>query len=371
MVRPLFLIVALPVLALSGEASLPGPTYAGRLPTGITGGFAARLDSSQRQYLMSPRGGMLVAFAFDDGRFVPRCSLPLPAPVAAPNGGCPLATGSIVAAGDVDGDCLDEVVVAGSRTTRKYKLIRGAFGLTAEAAVGVDSSTRPAWCFDVCIGDVNGDGTDEVVLAGVNSLPPFEPDRVRRTVKLHVYRWSGRDPVRLWDDRGALGLQGPSWAVPIDKMVGAYDLTNSGNAKLLIEEGRSDVRASTFDELRWTPDGLCLDGNFVIRDRRIQWNVPSSNPANSAIRCDFAQAGGVTAVLATMHGEESPWRGEYFVFSGDSATEHRVLWSDDDFDWWSPSAGIIIDLDGKGTGALRFMYPRPDGGGPRFEFYRL
>ena len=154
-------------------------------------------------------------------------------------------------------------------------------------------------------------------------------------------------------------------------MAGVWDPVNLGTPGLLMERGKSDVRASTFDRLKWTPNGLCVDGDFVIRDRRIQWNVPSSNPASSAIRCDFAHVGGMTAVLAQMHGEEDPWRGDYFVFEGDTAVEHRSVWADDDFDWWSPSAGIIIDLDRKGPGILRFMYPRPKDGGPRFAFYRL
>jgi hypothetical protein len=138
-----------------------------------------------------------------------------------------------------------------------------------------------------------------------------------------------------------------------------------------MEQGKSDVSASMFDELEWTLTGLHRDGCFVIRGGRIQRNVPSNNPARSADRCDFAQVRGVTAVLAQIVGGEDPWQGGYFVFSGDTAAEHRVLWSDSDLDWWSPSSGIIIDLDGKGAGALRFMYPRPNGGGPRFGFYRL
>jgi hypothetical protein len=372
MMRPLLFVLALPALALSGDATLTGPTYAGKLPPGITGGFAADLDSIQGQYLMSRRGDMLVALAFDDsGGFVPRCSLPLPAPVAGPDGGSPLATGSIVAAGDVDGDGLDEVVVAGNRTIRKYELIRGAFGLTAEGAVGLDSNTRPAWCFDLCIGDVNQDSVNEVLLAGVRSLPPFEPDGVDHPVKLFVCRWTGKELTLLWNDGGTLGLDGPSWVCPISRMVGVCDPTNSGHQRLLIEEGRSDVRASVFDELWWTSAGLHSRAYFVIRDRMIQGNVPDDNPVGSAITCDFARVGNKTGILASMLRDENRWLGEYFAFRGYTAAEHRVIWSDSDFDWWSPSTGIIIDLDGKGTGALRFMHPRPDEGPPRFEFYRL
>ena len=361
----LFLALA---LILSGETALSEPTYAGRLPTGVDSGFAARLDSAGSQYLLASRSGMLVAFKFEHGSFVPRCSLPTPSPITAPDGGSPLSTGSVAAAGDVDGDGLDEVIVAGSRTLRKYELVRGAFALTAEANQKHGSDSRPAWCFDVCIGDVNPDGVNEVLLSGIQSLPPFEPDRFDRPVTLYVCSWSGKNLVRLWSDNGKLDMDGPSWVTPISRMVGVCDPSNSGHRRLLVEQGRSDVSASMFDELMWTPDGLRHVGRFVIRDGRMQWNVPDNNPANSATGCHFAQVGGVTAVLADIVGEDYVWQGEHFTFSGDSAAEHRVLWSDNDHKWYSPSSSILIDLDGKGIGALRFVYSRD--GGPRFEFYR-
>lgn len=136
---------------------------------------------------------MLVAFTFEHGNFVPQCSLPLPAPITVSGGGSPLSVGRITTAGDVDGDGLDEIVVAGSRTIRKYELIRGEFALTAEAAVGPDSGTRHSLCFDVCIGDVNQDSTNEVLLSGVGSLPSFGHYRVNHPVTLYVCRWTSRD----------------------------------------------------------------------------------------------------------------------------------------------------------------------------------
>ena len=363
------LFFAFGLLAFAAEGSLPAPTFAGKLPAGVESGFAARLDSTQSRYLMSSRGGLLVAFAFEHGGFAPRCSLPLPAPIAAPDGGSPLSTGSIVTAGDVDNDGLDEIVVAGNRTMRKYELVRGTFALTAEATLRPNSGRRPGWCFDVCVGDVNRDAINEVLLAGVQSLPAFEPDDVDRPVTLYVCRWIGKDLALVWNDHGALKLGGPSWATPIDKMAGVRDPSNSGRSVLLVEEGRSDVRASIFDELDLTPNGLREVGKLVVRDGRIQRKVKDSNPMHSAVGCDFAQVGGMTAVLADMVQDDYVWQGEFFVFSGDSAAQHRALWSDNDHSWWRPSSGILIDLDGKGIGALRFMYSRDRG--PSFEFYRL
>jgi hypothetical protein len=369
--KRLILALALPFLVVSGETTPPSPTYAGILPLDVDGGFAARLDSTQGQYLMSARSGMLVGFAFEHGSLVPRCSLPLPAPISdqSPNLGSPLATGTIAATGDVDGDRSDEVVVVGALTIRKYKLIHGTFALTAQARLGPDSGIQSAWCFDVCIGDVNNDGVNEVMLSGIQSPPPFEPDRVERPVTLYVCQWVGKTLVMLWNDHGALTLEGPSWATPIDKMAGVRDPSNSGRSVLLVQEGRSDVRASTFDELDWTPSGLREVGEFVVRDGRIQRKVKDSNPAHSAVDCDFAKIGAVTAVLAGMVQEDYVWQEEYLIFSRDSAYEHRVLWSDNDHHWYSPSEGILINLDGQGTGALRFMYSRDRG--PKFEFYRL
>jgi hypothetical protein len=125
-----------------------------------------------------------------------------------------------------------------------------------------------------------------------------------------------------------------------------------------------------FDELLWTPDGLRREGYFVIRDGRIQRNVPDNSPENSATECGFAQVGGATAVLASVLSDREEedsysWQGEHMIFRGDSAVEHRVLWSNEP----RPGTSVLLDPDGKGVGALRFMFPRD--GGPRFEFYRL
>jgi len=118
----------------------------------------------------------------------------------------------------------------------------------------------------------------------------------------------------------------------------------------------------------WRKGKLVDDGSFEQREGVLEWNNCNGDPYNAATGCDFCRVKGRTAILADMcHGLD--WQGELFVFSGDYATQHRVLWSDADHDWQSPSTGILIDLDGKGVGALRFMNPRR--GGPRFEFYRL
>ncbi len=312
---------------------------------------------------------MLVGFAFEQGRFVPRCSLPLPAPIQDPNPdlGSPPATGRTAAAGDIDGDGSDEIVVAGGRTIRKYELIRGTFALTAEARVGLDSDGRPAWCFDVCIGDVNRDGVNEVMLSGIPGPPPFEPDGVDRPITLYVCRWVNKDLTVVWNDRGTLKLEGPSWVMPIAEMQCVCDPMNSGRSKLLMREGASDVRTAMYDELVWTPEGLSRADYFVIGGGRIQQNVPDNNPESTAIACDFAEVDGKTATLALtlIDGDTWQWRGEYFIFHGDTAAQHRVFWSAS-----NPSTGVIIDPDGKGTGVLRFVCPLREGG-TRFEFYRL
>jgi hypothetical protein len=364
-VRLLIFALALSALALSRETPLPAPEYAGRLPPGIDSGFGARLDSVCGQYLMSSRNGMLVAFAFEHGGFVPRCSLPLPDPIRTEYGSPSI--GRAAAAGDVDRDGLDEIVVAGSRVIRKYEFIRGDFALTAEAAARPDSSVRPTWCFDICIGDVDNDDVNKVLVTGTDSPISFATGGYRGKTTLFVCRWTDGTLVQIWNDRGALKLEGPSWIMPITKMAGVWDPANRGTPGLLMERRKSDVRASSFDKLEWSPEGIRRDGYFVIHDG-IRWGT-RDNPSGAADRCDFARVSGSTATLAQVIGD--PWRGEYYVFKGDTAVEHRSVWADDDFDWWSPSAGIIIDLDRKGPGILRFMYPRPKDGGPRFEFYRL
>jgi len=248
-----------------------------------------------------------------------------------------------------------------------YEKMGDAFALTAMASVHPDSGSPPPWASDVCVGDVDNDGANEVLIAGVDSLTSYATGDYRGRTTLYLCRWTGDKLTQTWNDRGALRLEGPSWVMPIAEMRCVCDPTNRGRPILLVKEGASDVSAGMYRELEWTAGELVGEGHFVIRDGRIERNLADSDPQNSAIGSDFARVGGRTAILASVlkEGDTWLWQGEYLVFDGDSAVEHVVLWSARD-----PSSGIVVDLDGRGPGVLRFGYPRREVGSG-FEFYRL
>ena len=153
-------------------------------------------------------------------------------------------------------------------------------------------------------------------------------------------------------------------------MVGVLDPRNRGRRELVLTSGSSDVSTTGFSEWDWAGSRLVHRGYFVLRDGGLQQDMADRMPLGSAVGAfDFSDMAGKTALLAGIVQNLYVWQSELFTFIGDSLSQHRVLWSDSDHDFWSPSHGIFIDLDGKGLGILRFLWPHV--GGPRFEFYRL
>ena len=359
-------LLLLPVLMFASDVKLPRPTYSGRLPDGFCG-FAV-LDSSHAHYWLTGRDDRLVACALEQGVFVPRCSLPRLGEALNGND-TSRATGFVMFA-DADNDGIQEILVAVNRTISKYKWLGGALALTAVASIRADPGSGRLWMTDGEVGDVNNDGRNEVLIAATGSRPPACGGDSASPAILLVCRWDGDSLVQLWNDGGALELEQPSYDLPSEVMYGIADLRNTGTNRLILLEGTGDdVHAAEYREVLWRDGRFTDDGSFLLRDGQLQHDCQDNDPFNSATGISLGQVGGKTAILADIEHGGGVWQEELFVFSGDSATQDRVLWSDEDEDLQSPSTGILIDIDGHGVGALRFLEPWK--GGPRFEFYRL
>lgn len=337
---------------------LPAPTYSGRLPPGFRG-FAV-LDTSRAACLLSDSGDRVIAYAWHAGTLkrkydLPRLDLALTRNDSLEQCGFSLTD-------DVDGDGIDELLVAVGRTISKYKLINGTLALTAVASIRRDSGSGPLWMTDGFVGDIDNDGRNEVLISATEFRPPAYGGDSWSPVILFVCRWNKDTLVQLSNDGGVLKLEQPDSHLPSEQMWAVADPRNIGTKRLILLEGEGDdVHAALFREVEWRDGRFRDDGTFWLRHGLLQRDQYDGEAYNAATGCQFGQARGKTAILADIF-DGDQGREELFVFAGDSATQHLVLW---------PGAWTarFTDLDGNGTGILRV--PGFDEDGRDFVFYRF
>lgn len=352
-------LVVLPILALGGDMKLPAPTYSGRFPKGYSG--LAVLDTSRTPYFLVDTRDRTVAYALQSGKYVSRYNLPRLGTAFTRNDS--LRPCGFSLAGDVDEDGIDEFVIAVNRTVRKYKMLEGTLALTAVASIRSHPDSSRMWMTDGCIGDVNNDGRNEVLIAATGSRPPACGGDSASPVILFVCSWDKDSLVQLWNDRGALKLGLPSNDLPSEEMDAIADPRNTGaNRLILLEVTGDDVHPAVFREVIWGDGELTDDGFFQLRDGLLQQDRWNRDTYHAATGCRFAQVRGRTATLADVEHTRCVSQEEFFVFSGDSAIQHCVLWE-------GPCTAFLADLDGKGMGIVRV--PNPDEDESRFVFYRL
>jgi hypothetical protein len=351
-------LLVLPGLALGGDMKLPAPTYSGRFPKGYSG--IAVLDTSGIPYILADSGDRTVAYAMQSGVLVRKLDLPrLGTALTGSDSSRP--TGFSLW-GDVDGDGIDELVVAMNRTISKYKLIDGALALIAQTSLNLSADSHRLWVTDGCIGDIDNDGRDEILISATSLRPPDYAsdygDDSTGPVILLVCRWTHDSLFQTWNDGGMLQIGQRS-------MRAVADLRNTGtNGLILLEWDGDDSHSALFRELAWQGGRFYDSGTFRLRHallQRVQPDQDCREPEDAATSCRFADVNGKTVVLADIcHGSE--WQAELFTFRGDSVTQHLVLWP-------GGAAAEFVDLDGRGVGVLRIL--DPDENGPKFEFYRL
>jgi|GEM_PF-1936209 len=366
MVR-LFTLAVIPILALCGDLQFETPTWSGSLP-GDWGRLTV-LDTSHTPLFLVDRGDRVAACTLHSGKYVTKYDLPRLGTSLRYWGDSAQPCGFNLI-GDVDDDGIEEFAVAVNRTISKYKLINGTLALTSVASIRLHPDSGRMWITDGCIGDINNDRRNEILVAAAGSKPPSAGGDSWSIVTLFVCRWDGDSLVQMWNDQGKLNLELPPIDLPTEEMCTIADIRNIGINKLILLEGTGDdVHPAVYRELVWKDGGLREAGFFQLRDDALQPEQWPGELLHAATGCGFGQVNGKTAILADIETRGCILQGELFVFSGDSTIQHRVLWSDADLDLQNPSMGTLIDPDGKGVGALRIMNPWT--GGARFEFYRL
>jgi hypothetical protein len=336
---------------------LPTPTYSGSLPPGFSG--TAVLDTSHAACFLADSGDRVIAYAWESGALRKRYDLPrLDSALSRDS----LRPCGFSLWGDIDGDGIDELVVAMNRTISKYKLIDGALALIAQTSLSLSADSHRLWVTDGCIGDIDNDGGNEILISATSLRPPDYAsdygDGSTGPVILLVCRWTQDSLFQIWNDGGMLQIgQGSMQAVADPRNIGT-------NGLILLEWSGDDVHAALFRELAWQGGRFCDSGTFRLRHALLQRDQPDQDyrePENAATSCRFADVNGKTVILADIcHGSE--WQAELFTFRGDSVTQHLVLWP-------GGASAEFVDLDGKGVGILRL--PNSGTNVSRFEFYRL
>jgi hypothetical protein len=166
----------------------------------------------------------------------------------------------------------------------------------------------------------------------------------------------------MWNDQGKLNLELPPIDLPTEEMCAVADPRNTGaNRLILLEAHGDDVHSAEFRVVVWRNGRLVDDGTFELRKGVLEWNDYNGDAFRAATGCRFGHMRGKTAILADIF-DGDMGNEELFIFSGDSATQHIILWP-------GAQTAFFADIDGKGVGIIR--RPDPDSDETEFEFYRL
>jgi hypothetical protein len=354
----LLAVLLLPLLSSGNDIELPPPTYSGRFPKGYSG--LAVLDASHVPYVLADSGDRTVAYAMESGTLVRKLDLPRLGTAFTRRDS--LRPCGFDLRGDVDGDAIDEFVIATNRTVKKYKMRDGMLALTAIAGIRVAADSGRMWITGGRIGDIDSDGRNEILISATALRPPACGGDSWSPVVLFIYRWDKDSLVQLWNDRGALELEQPSSDLPAEIMWAVADPRNTGTNRLILLEGTGDdVHPAMFREVVWRDGRLVDEGIFLLQHGRLVRDDSDWDAYNSATGCRFGHVRGKTAILADIF-DGDMGNEELFIFSGDSAIQHCVLWQ-------GAQTAFLINLDGKGVGIVRI--PNLDEDERSFVFYRL
>jgi hypothetical protein len=348
----------LTILAPAGEMKLPAPTYRGTFPKGYSG--IAVLDTSGMPYVLADSGDRTVAYAMQSGVLVRKLDLPRLGTACTLHDS--LRPCGFDLTGDIDGDRIDEFIIATNRSLEKYKMLNGTLALTTVDGIRLPSDSGRMWITDGYIGDIDNDGTNELLISATRLRPTACGGDSWGPVVLFVCRWDKDTMVQLWNDGGALKLEQPDFDYVYEFMLSVADPRNTGSNRLiLLEANGDDVHAAEFRAVVWQDGRLTDDGHFELRNGALQWDHLSGDYNNAATGCQFYQVEGKTAIVADVF--KADWgQEELFVFSGDTAVQHCVLWD-------GAQTAFLADLDGEGVGIVRM--PNPDEDESSFVFYRL
>jgi len=337
------------------------PLYSGTLPTAMGSepwGVGVRLEAGRPQYLVALGTGGMTAYAFEEGRFVPRVIL-------LPHGASDTVTAFVF--GDVDGDGADEVIAYDTTMVRKLECRDTGLVLVATDTIGTLRRAGRELA-QLLVGDVTGDGSEELFVVDFPRTANSESTYRCEGTELGVFGWRDSNIEPLWRDHGRLGLD---WFH--DYATGVMDVFNTGRKELIVERRLGDdVSASAYLEVAWDDGALVARDSFIIFNSQVireSLNAPGDGAVVSVIQA-LSDSGPTELVVTVLTDPDVTRQGRVLQFHGDSLVKALTLWTDEDDRWRLEHFSVqsTIDIDGRGSGVLRTQPTRS--GAARFEFYR-
>lgn len=166
--------------------------------------------------------------------------------------------------GDFDGDGKDEILVATRENPTLYELDGKSLKAVPVDIDGIAESALAA--------DIDGSPPDELIILRENTPPNSETTLILETLRL-----SGSDFRTVLSDEGATGSESPDFS-PSDVLSAAGDFFNTGEKTVLVRVGPSDVSPSRYVPIEWTGGRFIRKEPFCISGGRISTDFRKESP---------------------------------------------------------------------------------------------
>ncbi len=207
--------------------------------------------------------------------------------------------------GDFDGDGRDEILVATRENPTLYKLD----GKNIKAVpVNIDGIVESALA-----ADIDGSPPDELIIFRKNT-----PQNSETTLTLELLRLSGSYFSTVWSDEGATGSGSPDFS-PSDTLSVVGDIFNTGKKTVLVKTGPSDVSPSRYVPIEWAGDRFIRKEPFCISGGRVSTDFRKESPF-AVGDLQTCKVGEKTFLMAPFAGESFETR--VFSISGGNIRDH-------------------------------------------------
>ncbi len=309
---------------------------------------AASTSDRQQEWMLLESGGQIGVYEFADTNWILLATVPL----VSDDSTMPSAPWAV---GDVNNDGSDEIVVAADSNLACHTWSR-------EGTTQV-SYRLPGLVDDLLIGDVTNDARNELLALCYDK--PLHRDEPGCRYSLCVASVDRDRLTILWTDGGELGYI-KSNLIPSDNLVCVGDVVNVGINQLVLAEGQSDPCPTRYHLLSWMENDLNLAKTFIVSEGRIMSEGHEEKRPHMLGDILPLKTDDRTVVLTTMVYQNAVFMPAVVTMEDETFTQLGVV----------PRAGPRLanslcwaDPDGKGKGILGI--PGLRGGECKYVFYRV
>ncbi|MDT0203074.1 serine/threonine-protein kinase [Nocardioides sp. AE5] len=251
------------------------------------------------------------------------------------------------AAGDVDGDGLVDVIGYDHRSTTDLLTVQIRFGDTRTATVEYPEAGRREEAYPI-LGDVDGDGHDDMILVWTEADPPEGKSRTTAVIEVargHEDGFGELEPAGQIED----------WAGSLLDEVMAGDLDGDGRADLVLKRPAANQelggRTSRLTAIRSTDNGFEVAGSRDV--------IEDQDYSAQYVLADV-DGNGSDEVVAHVSPADGPAQVQVFAFV-DSKFADPVVWFTDDEG--ATTRGLTAtDMDGDGLEDVVLLRDPPGDG---------